>query len=203
MWEGIWQQYADTSIIWEEIPRVIKRNCIQYTVQPWVLFHGMCDRRTIQTTSNIVHYSSHIRHRQSLRPDFLRCPLPSFIATKFFFPATFIYELKEQRKKKLTLYKGLFSHTTLQGSLNTQTGLYPMLVFKIKSGNPAVSLLVLLEKIKINNVFKMLMHTLDAFYRHLCFCVYHVQAMQAMMGIQPTDSSPKVLICATLVCTTL
>lgn len=59
----------------------------------------------------------------------------------FFFPATFIYGLKEQRKKKLTL----FSHTTLQGSLNIQTGLYPMLVFKIKSGNPAVSLLVLLK----------------------------------------------------------
>lgn len=66
----------------------------------------------------------------------------------FFFPATFIYGLKEQRKKKLTLYKGLFSHTTLQGSLNIQTGLYPMLVFKIKSGNPAVSLLVLLKKNK-------------------------------------------------------
>lgn len=50
---------------------------------------------------------------------------------------------------------------------------------------------------------KMLTHTLGAFYRYLCLCVYHGRAIQALMGIQPTDSSPKVLICATLVCIAL
>lgn len=50
---------------------------------------------------------------------------------------------------------------------------------------------------------KMLTHTLGAFYRHVYLCVYYVQTIQALMGIQPTDSSRKVLIYATLVCIAL
>lgn len=76
----------------------------------------------------------------------LKVSSPFIYCNKFFFSLLHLFtSLKNREKKKLTLYKGLFSHTTLQGSLNIQTGLYPMLVFKIKSGNPTVSLLVLLK----------------------------------------------------------
>lgn len=62
--EGMWRQYADASIIWEEIPHVIRKNCIQCTVRPWVFFHGVCERKTLQTTSNLSHWSWHIKHMQ-------------------------------------------------------------------------------------------------------------------------------------------
>lgn len=77
-WGGIWPQYADTSISFGEKFHTQQRRCSYcqlsgcFFAAASSFFHGICERQTLQTTSNLWCDCSHIKRGRRSRPGL--CP---------------------------------------------------------------------------------------------------------------------------------